>query len=84
MASSLPAHFLLNAFHPVWGLVLEHAVVSRVSERVLFGGETSIELPGFVDFADSGDSLGSVVAALIHGQTAAPIMGTVAIRIAFG
>ena len=64
--------------------MFEHAVVSRVSERVLFGGETSIELPGLVDLADSGDSLGSVVAALIYGQTAVPSIGTVAIRIALG
>jgi len=64
--------------------VLEHAVVSRVSESVLFGGDTSIELPGFVDLADSGDSFGSKVPPLTHGHIAVPNNGTVAIRIAFG
>lgn len=64
--------------------MLEHAVVSLVSERTLFGGEISIELPGFVDFADSGDSFGSAGAPLTYGHTAAPKIGTVAKRMAFG
>ena len=63
---------------------MEQAVVSRVSDRVLLGGEISMELPGLVDFADSGDSFGSVELPRTHGHTAAPISGIVAMRIAFG
>jgi len=58
--------FTIRFLQSFGGLVCEHPVVSRVSDNAL-GGDTSMELPGIVDFMESGESFGVLLLLKMRG-----------------